>query len=276
MSLPVLLARRAPTEAGRAALAAFHTSASSSSSSEKPTRSRKRARLSAAADSPLPSDILPTLLVGPPDPISNLRPIRYLNNSNSSSGAAASGSKAVSTNHHPYSTSEFTSSSSALLSSEERRRSGRRTAGGASSDLHIPPSEYYRALLAQLESASLAHRLRTTRAWSYDHRFWADNNARFTRDLTNSNSNSQATPGDAPPAAEGGNEHAAEFYQSWLSANADRHRAYNRALVSRTFGDLAPEARFRLLVGWVRVVAWWEREVRARVLRLLGSGAMKR
>ncbi|KAE8240556.1 hypothetical protein A4X13_0g7733 [Tilletia indica] len=263
------------------AAASASTSASSAAAAPAPPPRSKRARL----HSPTPhssSTILPTLLVGPPDPLSNLRPVRYVSpldrsllpSSRSEAASAASRQEPqehqIPTASHPYSLSEFSSTGR-----QQQQPDGKEAFASPSSASPSPiePSDYFKSLQARLESASLAYRLRSSRANAFDQRFWADNNVRFTRDLSQfQQAGHTATSGSVN--AVGGEEGSddAQFYKAWLSANADRHRAYNRALVRRTFADLAPEARWKVLVGWVRVVGWWEREVRAKVFRLLGAG----
>ncbi|CAD6951540.1 unnamed protein product, partial [Tilletia laevis] len=216
----------------------FATASASTSTAAAPPPRPKRSRLPSSPTSTSTSDLLPTLLVGPPDPISNLRPIRYVSPLDRrvlpSSGAQQEG--AIS---HPYSLSEF--STGHQHQHQQSQTTGTRAHRGA--ELEIEPSPYFQSLQSRLESASLAHRLRSSRAHTFDQRFWSDNNHRFARDLAAS-----STPHSPSPSETG--ENNAEFYTAWLSANADRHRAYNRVLVRRTFRDLAPEARWRVLVGW--------------------------
>ncbi|KAL9932276.1 hypothetical protein V8E36_008755 [Tilletia maclaganii] len=271
----------AAAKASSASASASSTINSSSSSSKQP-----RPQLNA--------DVLPTLLVGPPDPISNLRPVRYVSpldpassssalstgkrrssaHSASSTGARAGtgqGAAAAATfQAHPYSLSEFTPS--ALPSVGPPTDSTNRPISRPSSET-VEFSPYYKHLLQTLESASLSHRLRSARAQAFDQRFWADNNLRFARDQERALSSIPGSQEQEPQGQEAAAAAAAaRFYSDWLSANSTRHRAYNRILVRRTFADLAPEPRWRLLVRWVRVVGWWERSVRAKVLRLLGGG----
>lgn len=133
-------------------------------------------------------------LVGPADPLSNLRPVIYgsafqtiLNshdqnsNSNSSNGTSSGSPSSSSSNSssaafsHPYSTSEFNtlspSSSSSSSSSSSRSRSA------------APRSQYQTSLLRRLEAAELAHHLRRARADRFSQDFWEDNNRRYTRAL---------------------------------------------------------------------------------------------
>lgn len=129
-------------------------------------------------------------LVGPADPVSNLRPVVYgsafqtfldsndqTNNSSTGSTSSGSPSSSITTRHaalsHPYSTSEFTSLSPTSSSSSSSR--GPRS---------VPPrSEYQTSLLRRLEAAELAHHLRRARADRFSQDFWEDNNRRYTKAL---------------------------------------------------------------------------------------------
>ncbi|KAK0534050.1 hypothetical protein OC834_002032 [Tilletia horrida] len=258
-----------------AAAAAKGPSPTSSASRRSRTAAAAAAAAEAAARSA--SDILPTLLVGPPDPISNLRPVRYVSpldgraaagQQHGSSTGTRVGPQAGPPSHHPYSLSEFSPSRSNGRPHPSSSPPPIGTGAGATKGPAVPPSAYYRALLEKLEAASLAQRLRVSRAQAFDQRFWADNNLRFQRDQASAlSAPSASSEGQAEAEGQGQAQAAANFYSAWLSANAARHRAYNRVLVRRTFADLAPEARWRALVAWVRVVGWYEREVRAKVLR---------
>ncbi|PWN21033.1 hypothetical protein BCV69DRAFT_182297 [Microstroma glucosiphilum] len=154
---------------------ASSSSTSAGTSASSPPRRASSRRLSARPGANL---------VGPADPLSNLRPVVYgsafqtildshdqTGNSSidtSSSGASSSSSAALS---HPYSTSEFNSLPSASSASSSWSRS-------------LPPrSEYQTSLLRRLEAAELAHHLRRARADRFSQDFWEDNNRRYTKAL---------------------------------------------------------------------------------------------
>lgn len=162
---------------------------------------------------------------------------------------------------HPYSLHEFTTSGD----SSGWSRSPRHRSGGS-------PSLYFERLLARLEEAELAHKLRMARADSFNQRFWQDNNARFIQALEEFRSRTASSKAVATLKA-GSTEKAHEseldldsdklatFYSAWLKANAARHRAYNRQLWWQTFGDLAPAARYQGLRAWAKLVGGVERRL---------------
>jgi len=224
-------------------------------------------------------------MVGPPDPISNLRPIRYgsafeeaASTSSAASDLASShvhdtDSQVALSMSHPYSLHEFTTSgdSSFGWSGSANTRRGAKS-----------PSLYFERLLAKLEEAELAHKLRMARADNFNQRFWQDNNARFIQALSEFRSRTgsskavatlpaatEAEGKDAVTSSKHGQESEldldsdslATFYSAWLKANAARHRAYNRQLWRQTFGDLAPAARYQCLRAWAKVVGSVERRL---------------
>ena len=205
-------------------------------------------------------------MVGPPDPISNLRPIRYgsafeqASSSSASTSTSAGQTLAIS---HPYSLQEFTTSGESSWSSARSARSAR------------SPSPYFERLLSKLEEAELAHKLRMARADNFNQRFWQDNNARFIQALSEfrSRTGSSKAVATLPKSREHVKQAAQEseldldsdslatFYSAWLKANAARHRAYNRQLWRQTFGDLAPAARYQGLRAWAKLVGSVQRKL---------------
>lgn len=196
-------------------------------------------------------------MVGPPDPVSNLRPIRYGSAFEEVTSPSTSPPSAATSLSHPYSLQEFTSSGSSFPGSS-RAGSG--------------PSLYFERLLARLEEAELAHKLRMARADSFNQRFWQENNARFIHALSEfrsrtGSSKAVATLRTRNTTNEQENEldldsdSLATFYSAWLKANSARHRAYNRQLWRQTFEDLAPAARYQGLRAWAKVVGAVERRL---------------
>ncbi|KAN0064804.1 hypothetical protein ACQY0O_001861 [Thecaphora frezii] len=214
-------------------------------------------------------------LVGPPDALSNLRPIKYGSAFDEAPvTGGASGSVSISITH-PYSLSEFnpaSSSSSSMGLWTSDLGSSRR---GGKARGH---SLYFERLLERLEEAELAHKLRMARADNFNQRFWQDNNARFIQALQEFRSRTTSSKAVATLKAGTGAESSesaaaqepeldldsdtlATFYSAWLKANATRHRAYNRQLWSQTFGDLAPALRYQALRGWAKLVGAAERRL---------------
>ncbi|EPQ30450.1 uncharacterized protein PFL1_01976 [Pseudozyma flocculosa PF-1] len=244
------------------ASASSSSSSSSSNSATSPSSSSRAARRSSRFSARPGAD-----LVGPPDPLSNLRPVKYgsaFDEAPSSVGASASAVTMSIT--HPYSLSEFNPAASSFAAAAARPRGH---------------SLYFERLLERLEEAELAHKLRSARADNFNQRFWQDNNARFIQALhefrsRTTSSKAVATLKSAPapaPASAPINTNAQEseldidsdtlatFYSAWLKANATRHRAYNRQLWAQTFGDLAPAFRYQSLRTWAKLVGAVERRL---------------
>lgn len=199
-------------------------------------------------------------LVGPPDPVSNLRPVIYGSAFTAVEAESSSTQQAASTSnhapqlarqevHHPYSTSEFTTTPSASSSLSSSIPSSRSRA-------LRPPSPYYLSLLSRLESLELTHHLLRSRSDKFSQRFWSDNNRRYTAALDAYRKQHQ------PEGTGTGGDEAvllAPFYSAWLDANAKRYRAYNERLWRMTRADLGPAIRYEGMRRWVRCVGWWER-----------------
>ncbi|SPO24398.1 uncharacterized protein UTRI_03666 [Ustilago trichophora] len=274
---------RAPLARSTAVLESRRTyatpSASTASSSSAPASSSARPSRRSARYTARPG----ADMVGLPDPISNLRPIRYgsafeeASSSSSSSSAStsphASSSAAALSMSHPYSLHEFTTSGESGFGWSGNARRGSKS-----------PSLYFERLLSKLEEAELAHKLRMARADNFNQRFWQDNNARFIQALSEFRSRTGSSkavatlPASASTSSADGKQAAtmqgsqeseldldsdslATFYSAWLKANAARHRAYNRQLWRQTFGDLAPAARYQCLRAWAKVVGSVERRL---------------
>lgn len=181
--------------------------------------------------------------MGPPDALSNLRPVVYgsafetMRRGEEPSSAA--GSRSSSSPAHPYSTSEFTSSASL----------------GPTFSSGKPHSAYFVSLLQRLEVAELEHHLRRSRSDRFSQSFWSDNNARYEKALGD-----EFSQGSRPGAASRAKSEdvLAPFYAAWLSTNSQRHKAYNDRLWAMTREDLGPAMRYSLLRWWVGVVRWWE------------------
>lgn len=134
-----------------------------------------------------------------------------------------------------------------------------------------PHTRYYLDLLERLETVELEYKLRRVRADAFQQRFWTDNNLRFRGALSEYEQQQQqpkalaADPSAAGAAAAKKDSQAiskgapssddlAPFYTAWLSANSNRHKAYNRSLVSQLFRDLGPAWRYESLKAWAKVV----------------------
>ena len=168
------------------------------------------------------SRLRPQAYVGPPDPVSNLRPVVY-------SEPQVRPKSAL----HPYSLEEFTARA--------------QTQRGRSSSALVRYADH---LLGQLEAVSMHARLQSMWLDQFNQRFWFDNNVRFTRALEEYKAH-VAPQGDATL------ELLAPFYREWLVVNAKRLRHYNHTLWVATYKTIGAQLRLALLQGYTRVVVWF-------------------
>ncbi|WFD20438.1 hypothetical protein MCAP1_002682 [Malassezia caprae] len=160
----------------------------------------------------------PQAYVGPPDPVSNLRPVVY------------SEPQARPTALHPYSLEEFTAPARAEPASNALVR-------------------YADHLLGQLEAVKMHARLQSMWLDQFNQRFWFDNNVRFTRAL-------EEYTAQVAPQGDATLELLAPFYREWHFVNAARLRHYNRTLWVATYKTIGAQLRLALLQGYTRVVVW--------------------
>lgn len=184
--------------------------------------STARAARSAAAR---PSRWSTPVYVGPPDAVSNLRPVMY-------GATPVPEQQLAAPTSHPYSLAEFA-------------MSPRMRYGSTSS----PLAQYADSLLARLEAAQLHARLQTMWLDQFNQRFWTDNNTRFRQALEEYER--QVSPGTTPPL-----EVVAPFYREWLSTNEKRLRLYNRALWLATYKVIIAQWSYVLRRSYTQAVTW--------------------
>lgn len=185
------------------------------------------------AASPLRAGAL-QMYVGPPDPVSHLRPVVYASNEEREQ---AGGARTA----HPYSLAEF--------SQPLGRIAGAR--GGAGAQLGGPLGAYHGRMLQRLEAARLDARLQSIWLDQFNQRFWTDNNARFERALTEYEAQGAQGAAVEPPQ-----ERTARFYRAWLAANATRLRAYNHMLWDASVSVVTAQVRLAVVQWYTRVVEW--------------------
>ncbi|PWN90723.1 hypothetical protein FA10DRAFT_122167 [Acaromyces ingoldii] len=229
----------------------YSTEAGPSSSPPDPPRPRRRRRssLTPEEEASLYRQGGPTDLVGPPDPISNIRPVLYARLvARSSRPGGPPASNANASNPHPYSTSEFDSPSV-----------GKGIWG-----------RWAQQVGERLQEAELQLRLARMSGDGLTQRFWRDNNLRFGKDLdearTRGGEGARALP---VPTSSTGEEQALEladakkkglesvdssFYAQWLDANGPRHRAYNVLVWKQAALEVKLGARVAWLQFLLRIV----------------------
>ncbi|ETW85860.1 hypothetical protein HETIRDRAFT_243182, partial [Heterobasidion irregulare TC 32-1] len=156
-------------------------------------------------------------LIGPSDPLSNLRPVIYTDGPSSSSSSSPSPSPPA-IRRHPYSLTEFRLRTKAP---------GAREVGPGAE-----PALAYR------------WRLQKQQLDAFNHAFWADSNARFDASLAS------AVAGTAPSSPQ--HERALNaFYGRWVHAEAVRQEEYNREWRRRS----VEEIKLAFRVSWQRLLA---------------------
>lgn len=284
-----------PTHAPSASTSSRRPYSTSSSSSSSPSSSSTRnadelhslqrgARRNARQGRVTEVDPYNVDIVGPPDPISNIRPVIYAQSEISDSkrrregpapgqaGASASAFGPQQQQPHPYSAHEFSQPSSSTEGSRRLRGLG--------------IFRYYRdhvdSVTDRFEEASMRLRLAKLGTDATTQRFWRDNNIRFSRDLeswrrrkgliegaeTESANrpvqNRQAQAQDTSQSAvtsdtaslplsplEPSSE--SDFYATWLQANSRRNRAYNILVWKQAWEQVRLSARVSALRTWLRV-----------------------
>ncbi|WFD43727.1 hypothetical protein MPSI1_002391 [Malassezia psittaci] len=170
---------------------------------------------------------LPPRYIGPPDPLSNLRPVVF--------GVSENGGENSSEKHipprtsHPYSLTEFslpaTRNSQGVL------------------------AQYVYRCFDRLEAAQLQTRLQTMWLDQFNQRFWIDNNTRFQR------ARQEYEAALNLEVEHASLEQVAPFYRAWLATNAARLRNYNHALWAGTARVIAAQTHYRLLRYYTQFVA---------------------
>lgn len=168
-----------------------------------------------------PSRFLARMYVGPPDPISHMRPVVYDN-------VAQHVKRPKNITNHPYSLSEFSTPPS--LS----RRSGFL-------------AHHSEQMLSNLESLQLHARLQTISLDQMNHRFWSDNNARFMRAK-------QEYSAYVSPETPASLELMSPFYREWLRTNSARLRRYNRLLWATTYRVIFAQMHAGLVSFYTRII----------------------
>ncbi|GAA5954398.1 hypothetical protein JCM3765_004447 [Sporobolomyces pararoseus] len=216
-----------------------------------PTKTpRRRAR-----SSNIPSNVPPSRdLIGPPCPLSNLRPVYYaplfpsLHNPStwstsfaSSSSSSAETSPSVTANPHPYSLSEFPSSS--LSRSPKQQKLFR--------------------LKQKLHSEDLEYRLARYRFDNFNQDFWVRMNTQFleSRDryvATNPNISTQAGGGvDSSGFGRTEDVDLAPFYAQHLARTKKAYQEYNTKLwrmQAKLIGLAVRDVIRRIRWNWA---VWW-------------------
>ncbi|WFD31218.1 hypothetical protein MSPP1_002252 [Malassezia sp. CBS 17886] len=169
------------------------------------------------------------MYVGPPDPVSQLRPVVYA----SSAGAPAAALSAT----HPYSLAEF-----ALPPTGVARRLARQ---GITANTYL--GAHLLRVHAHLESAQLQSRLQSLWLDLFNQRFWTDNNIRFQNARA-------AYEAQVPQSTD--LSALAPLYHEWLAVNSGRLRQYNQLLWRGTARVAMAQGYASMLQHYARFITW--------------------
>lgn len=218
-------------------------------------------------------------LVGPPDPVSNIRPMFYApvpSSSTTTTTSFASNSLLSSPSlPHPYSLSEF---------SQVTTRGGKGSSRGAGLGIFKSYRDHLDRVSNKVEEAEMKLRVSKLGTDNITQRFWKDNNSRFTRDLESWREQSQRRISALPDGVLGvGNEAIANistittttsvanksieaanelsrdesaFYANWLQANGRRNRAYNVLVWRQAWDQVRLDAKVVLLRNWLKALVY--------------------
>jgi hypothetical protein len=206
-------------------------------------------------------------LVGPPDPLSNIRPMFYAPIASSSSSSSIRATQPL---PHPYSLDEF---------SQTKRGGGRSGKGASSSRMGLGFFKGYRDYVdrvsQRVEEEEMKLRVSKMSTDTITQRFWKDNNLRFNRDLDNwreeshrrvaalpdgvmneenavaaTGSTATSTSTRSLEAAEEMSKDESAFYANWLQANGKRNRSYNVLVWKQAWEQVRLGARVAYLRNW--------------------------
>lgn len=201
-------------------------------------------------------------LVGPPDSISNIRPMIYAPTQtfNRSKIDFTISSTDRASNPHPYSLHEFHQTAKNDLSNVRRKPKGL--------GVFQMYRQYVDHVCDRVEELDLKFRLNKLTIDSTTQRFWRDNNSRFNRDMKawiDANlqegsshhlikSNNRGNSSEKLPTMEGDlnsmSSCESDFYATWLKANAKRNKAYNVLVWKQAFNQIRLGAQVKLWTSW--------------------------
>ena len=204
-------------------------------------------------------------LVGPPDFISNIRPMIYAprqlldrkKNKLSSSTSAVTPQQP-----HPYSPHEFHQTAKSDFSISQKKSKG--------FGIFQLYRKYVDHVCDRVEEAEMKLRLSKLTTDSTTQRFWRDNNIRFSRDMQAWAQNNKHDQKASIEKAVGNNasikipkaennlitapSSESDFYATWLKANAKRNKAYNVLVWKQAFDQIKLGARVSIWSSWLKIL----------------------
>lgn len=170
--------------------------------------------------------------MGPPDPLTNLRPVAY------ATPFAAPANKLQTRKLHPYSLEEFSNTNvDTLLSRGKREKALQRL----------------EALRQRFEAQDLAWRLQRRRLDLISHKHWARSNTLFRQQKQAAEE--LATERAALAGIQGGSSQVRldptvmdEFHRQWVDTRANDHAKYHKEWIKGVLGQIRPGmwAQYRL------------------------------
>lgn len=201
-------------------------------------------------------------LVGPPDSISNIRPMIYaprqsLDRKRTKSASSTSVNILQQQQPHPYSPHEFHQTASSKFSTSQQKPKGL--------GMFRLYREYVDHVCDRVEEVDMKLRLSKLTTDTTTQRFWRDNNTRFSRDMQAwsqsnlSNSAKEAVEENALVKVPKTEEISApssesDFYATWLKANAKRNKAYNVLVWKQAFDQVRLGAQVSIWSSWLKLL----------------------
>lgn len=174
-------------------------------------------------------------LVGPPDPLTNLRPVYYA--PRFTSPAPVNSTKKL----HPYQLDEFGSSNLPFTSANLQASGKQRNATETSSKLNAS-REKLENLRRRFEAEDLAWRLQRRRLDQISHEHWARSNLAFI--AAKEEAEAKARMSSISPSKNQYDPYVMEeFHRSWVENRAPYFEAYQRDWIAGIFSHLKPAMR---------------------------------
>lgn len=235
--------------------------AGSSSASSTPKRSSKN-----RSDNIDPETVD---LVGPPDSISNIRPMVYAprQSFDRKRNKSPSTSANITQQPHPYSPNEFHQTANSTFSTSQHKPKG--------FGMFRLYREYVDHVCDRVEEVDMKLRLSKLTTDTTTQRFWRDNNTRFSRDMqawAQNNKSDQSVKRLSDPIQESVGDNAlvkapkiesdlitapsseSDFYATWLKANAKRNKAYNVLVWKQAFDQVRLGAQVSIWTYWLKIL----------------------
>lgn len=170
-------------------------------------------------------------LVGPPDPLTNLRPVYYA--PRFTMPAPVSSTKKL----HPYQLDEF--GTSTLTNASVNTRKGKQHSEEPNSSRSVASAEKLENLRRRFEAEDLEWRLQRRRLDQISHEHWARSNLAFA--AAKEEAENKARMSSISPSKNQYDPHIMEeFHRKWVESRGPAFEAYQREWISGILSHLKP------------------------------------